>query len=172
MAKVDIHPIYRWEKKPFTEVRVWFHDTSDECRGFDEIVLKPGQLPYVCKDDAGTEYTIRMEDVIRLKGVDPELFKLRFNVHWLSRLYSKKRIGLVIMQYGQPAPVTHLTLKQEFSKLSPQGYSMTVKSNRYGAFLRSLIARPFANRTLLIVIVVIMVAVLIAYILLSGSVKV
>lgn len=155
------------DKIPYTEIRVWFHDVDDMT--FKGITIKPNQLPYKIKDSEGLEYTIRMEHASLLKYYDWKLKNMRRNIYYMLRLFATKRIGLVIMEYGNPNPITHISHKPKFMDLSPQGLLIDVKQNRYAAFLKSLIGRGMTNRKLIIIIAVIIIIIAAIYFMYSGG---
>jgi hypothetical protein len=155
-------------RKPFTEVRVRFLEPGS----YDEVILNPNELPWKAKDKDGKEYVLNKEDVIRMRGVDPELFKYPIiGLHWWVRFWTWKRIGVAYFAYGNASPISHITYKPEYSGFTPQVFKMTIQTERHGAFLRSLTAHPMGGRRLLIIIVAIAIIAIAVYVLGTGMVK-
>jgi hypothetical protein len=156
-------------RKPFTEIRVRFLEPGS----YDEVIISPNKLPWKVKDKDGKEYVLNKEDVLRMRGVDPELYKYNFtNLHWWVRFWSWKRIGVAYFAYGTPSPISHITYHPEYTGFTPQQFEMSVKQERYGNFLRSLTGHPLGGRRLLIIVVVIIIIGIVVYLLGTGQVKI
>jgi hypothetical protein len=157
-------------KRPFREVRIWFHDIENMT--FKGITITPEQLPYKIKDSNDVEYNLSMEHLSKLFYYDWKLKRMKFNLGYLARIFMPRKTAIAIMEYGTSTPITHLNQIPEFSKLRPQGLLIDVKQTTYSGFLKSLIGRGLMSRKLIIAMVVIIIMIVVVYFLMqSGMIR-